>query len=181
MSPAVQPTAFPEGERALLRHMLAVLAYRGGKAIRNAPAGFGPYQPEGCLNSPVRLLSHVNDLIEWAHRWSRGDKVYRMSRPGEWDDEVSRFHTALTEFDHSLTCGDEMQARVETLFQAPIADALTHIGQIALLRRMAGDPVLGEAYRLAEISAGRVGPNQAAPVVEFARDEGAIWREPAAE
>src|SRR2546426_11302508 len=39
--------------------------------------------------------------------------------------------------------------------QGPIADALTHIGQIAM-RRLAGAPIKGESYFAAEILIGRV-------------------------
>lgn len=168
-------------ERRLLRHMLATLAYRGGKAIRNAQPGFGEFLPEGVKNSPVVLLSHICDLIEWAHRWAQsgaqGVVEYRTATPGYWVGEVDRFHAALGEFDTYLAEAEEVGGDLETLIQAPIADSLTHIGQIALLRRMAGDAVLGEAYRLAEIEIGRVGPEQAAPGREFALDQGAVWRE----
>jgi hypothetical protein len=172
MTRALDPT-----ERALLRHMLATLAYRGGKVIRNAPPGFGAFRAEGVLNTPVVLLAHVNDLLEWAHRWSRGEPDFRISKPQEWDVEAARFHESLGHFDRFLESGEEVGVPLETLFQAPIADALTHIGQLALLRRMAGGPVLGESYRFAEIVIGRVGAEQAAPVREFAPDKGAIYRE----
>jgi hypothetical protein len=166
-----------ERDIALLRHMLATIAYRGGKAIRNAPEGFGSFRAEGSLNTPVLLLAHIGDLIEWTHRSCRGEEQsYRISEPLEWSAEVQRFHAALGAFDRDLASGGELRANLEALFQAPIADALTHIGQLALLRRMAGDPVAGESYRQAEIVPGRVGPEQAPPGREFERDKGAIWR-----
>ena len=165
-------------DRALLRHMLATIAYRGGKAIRGAPAGFGSFRAEGSLNTPVMLLAHIGDLIEWAHRWSSGEQKYKVSEPLEWGEEVQRFHASLERFDAYVASGEPLRAPLETLFQAPLADVLTHIGQLALLRRMAGDPVLGEAYRLAEIVPGRVGPEQAQPGREFERDKGAIWLGP---
>jgi hypothetical protein len=165
-----------ERDRDLLRHMLATLAYRGGKAIRGAPDEFGSFRPEGALNTPVALLAHIGDLIEWAHRWCSGDeKSYKVSEPLDWNGEVQRFHASLESFDQYLASDGRLEGSLEALFQAPIADALTHIGQLALLRRMAGDPVAGEAYRLAEIVAGRVGPEQAKPGREFERDKGAIW------
>jgi hypothetical protein len=158
--------------------MLATLAYRGSKAIRNAPPGFGSFRAEGSLNTPVMLLAHIGDLIAWGHRWCQGDPGYQVSEPLAWEDEVKRFHETLKRFDQYLESDQPVHPPVEALFQAPIADALTHIGQLALLRRMAGDPVLGEAYRLAEIVPGRVGPEQAKPGREFERDKGAIWLGP---
>lgn len=166
-------------ERQLLRHMLATLAYRGGKVLRGAPAGFGEFRVEGLRNTPGMLLAHVNDLVEWAHRWCEGPTEYRVSQPGAWDAEVARFHASLAAFDALLAAERPIEAPLAVIFQAPVADALTHVGQLALLRRLAGAPVLGEAYRLAEIEAGRLGPEQAAPGREFPLDEGALWRKPA--
>jgi len=156
--------------------MLATIAYRGGKAIRNAPPNFGSFRAQGAMNTPAMLLAHISDLIEWAHSWCRGEQKFKVSEPLAWEEEVQRFHTALQQFDQYLASGEPVHAELEKLFQAPIADALTHIGQISLLRRLAGDPVLGEGYRDAEIEAGRVGPEQAHPVREFEMDKGALWR-----
>jgi hypothetical protein len=165
-----------ERDRALLRHMLATIAYRGGKAIRGAPPEFATFRGEGCLNTPVLLLAHIGDLIEWTHRWCGGEEQsYKISGPLDWDGEVKRFFGSLESFDRYLASGGSLQSPLEAMFQAPIDDALTHIGQLALLRRMAGAPVPGEPYRLAEIVVGRVGPEQAKPGREFERDKGAIW------
>lgn len=165
-----------ERDSALLRHMLATIAYRCGKTIRGAPEGFGAFRAEGSLNTPVLLLAHIGDLIGWAHRWCCGEaQSYRVSEPLDWDGEVKRFYSSLERFDQYLASSENLQVGLEAIFQAPISDALTHIGQLALLRRMAGDPVPGEAYRLAEIVVGRVGPEQAKPGREFERDKGAIW------
>lgn len=166
-----------DAERALLRHMLATIAYRGGKTLRGAPEGFGDFRAEGSLNTPVVLLAHMSDLIEWAQRWCAGaEESYRVSEPLEWPLEVERFHRALESFDRYLVLDEPVAAPLGRMFHAPIADVLTHIGQLALLRRMAGGPVAGESYRAAEIVAGRVGAEQAAPGREFAAGKGAIWR-----
>jgi hypothetical protein len=163
-------------DRAVLRHMIATLAYRGGKALRGAPAGFGDFAAPGALNTPRVLLAHVVDLVDWARRFCTGDEdAYVISEPTTWDSEVARFFAALDSFDRAVQTAP-LPASLERVFQAPIADALTHIGQLALLRRMAGAPVLGESYRRAEIVAGRVGPDQAPPGREFALDRGALWR-----
>ncbi len=165
-----------ERDCALLRHMLATIAYRCGKTIRGAPEGFGSFRAPGSLNTPVLLLAHIGDLIEWACRWCQGEEEsYKVSEPLDWDGEVARFYGALEGFDQFLASDGNLQASLEAVFQAPIADALTHIGQLALLRRMAGDPILGEAYRLAGIVAGSVGPEQAKPRREYEHGKGAIW------
>jgi hypothetical protein len=169
-------SAMSDRDRALLRHMIATLAYRGGKVLRDAPAGFGDFTAPGVLNTPRVLLAHVVDLVDWARRFCTGDEdAYVIAEPSTWDGEVARFFAALEGFDRAVQTA-ALPASLERVFQAPIADALTHIGQLALLRRMAGAPVLGESYRKAEIVAGRVGREQAPPGREFALDRGALWR-----
>ena len=163
----------------VLRHMLATMAYRGGKTLRDAPAAFATFCPAGCANTPLVLLAHMGDLIEWAQRACAGtEDSYQVSEPLAWAEQVARFYRALESFDAYLASGAPVAMPLERLFQAPIADVFTHIGQLALLRRMAGAPVAGEAYRAAEIVAGRVGPEQAPPGRAFAPGKGAIWRPP---
>jgi hypothetical protein len=164
-------------DRALLRHMVATLAYRGGKVLRDAPADFGDFRAPGALNTPRVLLSHIVDLLDWARRSCEGDEeAFTISEPTTWEGQVGRFYTALDALDRAAQAVAPILVPLERLFQAPIADALTHIGQLSLLRRMAGAAVRGESYRKAEIVAGRLGPEQAAPGREFAPDRGAIWR-----
>jgi hypothetical protein len=173
--------AVRERDRALLRHLVATLAYRGGKVLREAPPGFGDFRPAGAMNTPRVLLAHVGDLIDWTRRWieAGSEETFAIAEPAEWSAEVARFHGALEALDQTLqTSGGPWP--VERLIQAPLADALTHIGQLALLRRMAGAPVRGESYRKAEIVAGRVGADQAPAGREFAPDGGALWRPPSA-
>lgn len=151
--------------RDFLRHTLATLAYRGGKAVRNAPAEFADF--EGAGRRPVQILAHLGDLLDWSLSMAQGKRGYTESQPLAWDDEVSRFFSALQRFDDYLASAEPMHAPVEKLFQGPIADALTHAGQIAMLRRMAGAKISGENYYVADIATGRVGPEQAAPKREF--------------
>jgi hypothetical protein len=168
-----------ETEVHILRHLLATLAYRGGKAIRNAQPDFAHFRPLGAKNTPLALLSHLSDLIEWAHRWtsetSGAAPAYQTAQPSTWDDEVQRFHNALANFDAYLARNADLPNNLDVLLQAPIADAFTHVGQISLLRRLAGDPVPGEAFRLAPIEIGRLSPDQGPPEREFAIDKGAVW------
>jgi hypothetical protein len=165
--------------RDLLRHLLATIAYRAGKVIRGAPAEFGAFLPPGAMNTPLMLISHIADLLEWADRWSRaGDQKFHTAEPSSWDGDVARFYSALQRLDAHLASDAPLNASIPVLLQAPIADMLTHIGQLALLRRMAGAPVLGEAYRVAPIAVGRVGPDQEPPGREFPLNKGAIWLAP---
>ena len=155
------------GERALLRHTVATLAYRGGKALRGAPAGFQAFRASPTTRTPGEILAHIGDLLDWALSLALGRHVWKDSTPGEWDSDVARFFAGLARFDAFLASDAPLGFPAGRLFQGPVADALQHVGQIALLRRMAGSPVKGENYFKAEIAAGRVGEQQAAPRFEF--------------
>jgi hypothetical protein len=159
-----------------LRHSVATLAYRGGKALRGAPPEFaafraaprGPAEPAARPpRTPAEILAHIGDLLDWALALADGQPRWHDSPPTAWDQGTARFFTALEALDARLADSRPLACPAEKLFQGPIADALTHVGQIALLRRLAGCPVRGENYFQAEIQAGRVGNAQAAAVREF--------------
>jgi hypothetical protein len=153
--------------RAFLRHTLATLAYRGGKAIRNAGPDFAGYISSETSRTPAKILAHVGDVLDWALSMSEGHPAFHDSPPLTWEKECERFFTALKKFDDYLASEKPLHAPAEKLFQGPIADALTHVGQIAMLRRMAGVPMKGENYYVAEITVGRVGADQAVARKEF--------------
>ena len=156
-----------EDTRALLRHIVATIAYRGGKAVRGAPASFAAYSPDGSPRTAGRILAHVGDLFDWALSQARGAEAWNDSTPLDWDGERARFFAALQRLDDYLASGAPLAIPAERLFQGPLADALTHIGQLAMLRRLAGAKIKGENYSRAEIVAGRVGAEQTAPRREF--------------
>ncbi|MDQ6830428.1 MAG: hypothetical protein M3081_16335 [Gemmatimonadota bacterium] len=155
------------GPRAMLRHALATLAYRGGKALRDAPPGVAAFHVGDATRTPAQILAHIGDLLDWGLSMARGKQTWHDSEPLSWDEGTSRFFAALERFDAHLASEAPLGCTAEQLFQGPIADALTHVGQIAMLRRLAGSPVRGENYAKAEIVAGRVGSEQATPRMEF--------------
>ena len=157
----------PETKIHSLRHTVATLAYRGGKTVRNAPPEFAAFRAAPGTRTPSEILSHIGDLLDWALKLADGKHEWHSSTPLPWDREVDRFFAALKTFDDRLAAGEPLGFSAEALFQGPVADALSHVGQIAMLRRMAGCPVRGENYFRADITAGRVGPDQAAPKFEF--------------
>jgi hypothetical protein len=156
-----------ESSRQLLRHTLATLAYRAGKALRDAPESFATFSTGEKGRTPAHILAHMGDLFDWALSIAQGKQAWRDSEPLPWSQEVARFFTSLQAFDDYLASGSPLAATTEKVFQGPIADALTHTGQMAMLRRMAGCPMRGENYYRAEIVAGRVGEDQAAAKQEF--------------
>jgi hypothetical protein len=160
-------TLSPDNTLHMLRHTVATLAYRGGKALRGAPAGFSNFSACPGARTPGQILAHVGDLFDWATKMADGVHEWREQPPQSWEQDTARFFAGLEAFDRRLAKGAAIGMDAEKLFQGPVADALTHIGQIAMLRRMAGSPVRGENYVKAQIAVGRVGADQAAPVVEF--------------
>jgi hypothetical protein len=153
--------------RVLLRHTLAALAYRGAKAIRNTGPSFADYGLPETSRTPAKILAHIGDLMDWGLAMADGRRDWKDSLPLPWEQEGERFFAALKKFDDYLASDKPLEVSAENLFQGPIADALTHIGQIAMLRRMAGVPMKGENYFVAEITVGRVGADQVAPRKEF--------------
>jgi len=156
-----------DSSRALLRHSVATLAYRAGKAVRGAPPPFAGFRAAPGVRTPSEILAHMGDLFDWALSIARGKEAWQNSAPLAWDAEVARFFAALKAFDEYLASGDAVQASAERLFQGPVADALAHTGQLTILRRMAGAPIRAENYSRADIVAGRVGAEQTAPKREF--------------
>ena len=154
-------------DREMLRHTLATLAYRGGKVVRGSTDHFSEFKTEATIRTPGQILAHVGDLLDWALGLADGRHDWHDSAPLPWPEEVARFFQALARLDARLAREAPLGWSERLIFQGPIADALTHVGQIAMLRRMFGSPVRGESYLKAEIVAGRVGPEQSAPRREF--------------
>ncbi|MGA8431665.1 MAG: hypothetical protein WB729_17710 [Candidatus Sulfotelmatobacter sp.] len=154
-------------KRDLLRHTLATVAYRGGKALRNAPPHFSEFRAGEGVRTPGEILAHLGDLFDWALSIARGKETWNGAKPLAWEKEVERFFAALEKLDRLVASDEPLHASSENLFQGPIADALTHVGQIVLLRRLAGATVKSENYYRAEILAGRVGAEQTSPKREF--------------
>ena len=154
-------------ERALLRHLLATIAYRGGKVLRDAPDGFGAVSAGKGTRSAIEILAHVGDLFDWGLALANGEHRWSETRPDDWSAQVDRFHAGLAAVDARLAAPEPLERSARRLLQGPFADALTHVGQLAMLRRLADAPVKGENYYRAEIEAGRVGPDQHPAVYEF--------------
>ena len=156
-----------DSSRQMLRHTVATVAYRAGKALRGAPDSFASFSSGEKGRTPGQILAHMGDLYEWVLSIAKGKQTWYNSTPLPWAQEVERFFKALKAFDDYLASDQPLGASAEQLFQGAVADSLTHTGQINMLRRMAGCPIKGENYSQAEITVGRVGQDQAAPRREF--------------
>ena len=160
-------------KRFLLKHFLAALAYRTQKALRDAPANFGSFQPPADVRSPQELVRHMTSVLGYARTYFIGGS-YRPEPLASLEEEVSRFHLMLEELGQHLAKGTPLLGEMteEQLLQGPFADAMTHAGQLAMLRRFAGSPVAPENFIVANIESDRLGSDQSKPA---APDE--VWPE----
>ena len=155
------------GPAFALRHTLATLAYRTARAVADAPPEFAKFELGADPKTPERILAHMGDLMDWALSLVEGNQKWQVSVPLPWNDEVTRFFRVLESLDRAIATTEVDSVTVDRLFQGPIADALTHTGQLAMLRRLAGCPIRGENYFVAEITVGRAGFDQPAPRKPF--------------
>ncbi len=153
--------------RAFLRHAVATVAYRGGKAVRGAPDSFAAYSPDGTPRTAGKILAHIGDLYDWALTQAKGQEAWQESEPLPWAQEAARFHASLQRFDDYLASEAPIAVPLEKIFQGAIADSLAHVGQLAMLRRLAGSKMKSENYARAEIVTGRVGTEQTPARREF--------------
>jgi hypothetical protein len=156
-------------DRELLRHTLAALAYRAAKTMRGAPPTFAAFQAVGAASTPLSIVAHMGDLFDWALSMAKGQGKWNSATPQAWDAECARFFDCVRKFDDFLASGEPIQYELTRLFQGPIADALTHTGQLAMLRRQSGAPMKGESYNRADVVIGRISLEQtpADPKFEF--------------
>jgi len=159
--------------RAVVRHLVATLAYRAAKVLRDVPAAFHAVSFGSTTRRPVQIVGHLGDLMAWGESVARGEFVWKAGGGDDWDVEVRRFFDGLTALDTTLASGLPPEGAIEKLIQGALADALTHVGQLAMLRGLAGAPVRPESYARADIVRGRVGLDQAPPGREFDGDASA--------
>lgn len=156
MSPDDQP------KRDLLRHFLAAIAYRTQKALRGAPVGFADFRAARGVRTPHDLLRHMSDVLGYARTTFTGGS-WRAHRLPTFAAEVERFHQILEDLGRLIVEEEFGGASPEQLLQGPLADVMTHAGQIAMLRRLEGSPVPPENFIVAEVDAVNLGPDQPAP------------------
>ncbi len=153
----------PTTDREFLRHAVATLAYRAAKTMRGAAESFAAFRAGPTSRTPVEIVAHMGDLLDWALSMANGEGRWNNAVPQPWGEECERFFAALKKFDERLASPEPLRYKLTRLFQGPIADALTHTGQLAMLRRLHGAPMKGESYNRADVIAGRLGFEQTPP------------------
>jgi hypothetical protein len=150
-------------KRQLLRHFLATLAYRATKIFHDAPDTYPTLDVGNRVRKPLTLMAHINLLLNFTNRlFNEKTERLKSNRTRTWEKEVQLFYKLLKDLDDTIAqgLGPEGSLTIEQIFQGPIIDAMTHVGQLATLRRMAGSPIKGENYWKANIKIGQVGPDQ---------------------
>jgi len=143
-------------KRELLRHLTATLAYRAGIAVSDAPQNFAAFKVGAAIRTPGEILAHIGDLLQGSLYLMKGEFIYLNSAPLPWNEEVERFFNSAKDFDSYLASDAPLNQPIEKIIQGPISDALTHVGQIVMLRRAAGAPIRVESYFTAEIVPGEI-------------------------
>lgn len=139
---------------AVFRHAIATLGHRFGVAVQQAPEGFSDYLACPGTRSPGQILAHMNVLLEFSANVVRGVRERPEEASLVWDQALRRFYQLLRDLDDAVVAAAGREFPLEMLLQGPVADALTHVGQLTMLRRMAGAPVQTESYMKARIQAG---------------------------
>lgn len=153
-----------------LRHCVATLAYRAAKVLRDAPDGFAEVRASERSRTALEIVAHMGDLMEWAERFAQGEYRWQPVPITDWETAVARFFDGLERLDRAIADGPPDDYPPEVVFQGPVADALTHVGQLAMLRGIAGVPVKPESYARADILVGNVGCEQPEPKAQFEGD-----------
>lgn len=152
-----------DDKRALLKHFLAALAYRTQKALRDAPPEFAAFRSSPKTRSPLELIRHMDSVLGYARTFFIGGS-YRAPDLPDFHVAVSHFHETLSDLARHIEAGTEFRGiTAEILLQGPFSDAMTHAGQLALLRRLAGCPVPPENFIYADINPANLGPDQPPP------------------
>jgi hypothetical protein len=150
-------------KRAMLRHFLAALAYRTQKAVRGAPGDYWTFDAGNKVRTPHELICHMRSVLGYARTFFIGG-VYPFPTPGDLHEDIAAFHEMLADLSRHLEQGTKLTNMTEEqLLQGPFADAMTHVGQLAMLRRMHGSPVPPENFIVAEISPENLSADQPEP------------------
>jgi hypothetical protein len=150
-------------KRALLVHFLAALAYRTQKALRDAPPEFASFRVAPKARTPHELVRHMDSVLGYARTFFAGGN-YRAPSLSDFRDAVNHFHETLADLARHIQQGSELtEITPEALLQGPLSDAMTHAGQLAMLRRLAGSPVPPENFVFADIRPDNLGPAQPPP------------------
>ena len=150
-------------KRETLRHFLASIAYHATKAIKDSPRNYPETYIGKGVRTPWKILSHISGVLTYAHSFlEHYDSTWLNLEP--WEVEVQRFYEILAKLDESLQTKELREVSEEQLLQGPLSDAMAHVGQLLMLRRMADAPVPSENFIYADIRIGVVGPDQPEPV-----------------
>ena len=150
-------------KRDMIRHFLASIADHATKALKNAPVNYPQLDIGKGVKTPRQILHHITGVLSYAHSvYEHYDTTYFDQKP--WDDEVKHFYETLSKLDKSFQEKSPREVSEEQILQGPLSDAMAHIGQLLMLRRLADSSIPSENFIYADIKKGLVGPDQPDPV-----------------
>jgi hypothetical protein len=152
------------------RHTLATIAYRAGHSIRTAPQSFAEFKAGASSKTPLELVAHMTDLLDWSLTELKGESDWHERPPTNWETDVARFYDSLKKLDGYAAAGHPTKTDLMRLFQGPMVGCFVYIGRIDMLRRRHGSPVKREIFFEADIVIGRVGPQQTPPRMELEQE-----------
>lgn len=147
----------------MLRHFLASIAYRATKAIKNAPDNYPTFNLGKGVKTPLRILHHITGVLTYAHSFFEHYETTHFEVKS-WSAEINELYKILSKLDVSIQEKNPNKVTEEQLLQGPFSDAMTHVGQLSMLRRMVDSPIPSENFIFADIRKGEVGPDQPDPV-----------------
>src|SRR5216117_1871639 len=151
-------------DRALLRHFLGAIAYRTQKALRDAPAHYPAFSAGNRVRTPVELIRHMTSLMGYVRTLFQGGSYPVKPEPlPSFTAEVERFHEMVEAVGTLLASNAKCSISTEQLLQGPFADTMTHVGQLAMLRRLADAPVAPENFIYPDIRDDRLHADQPPP------------------
>ena len=148
----------------LLRHMLATIAYRFQKTVRNTTEEFGVFRNTRDTRTPIEIINHMYDVLNKTKIFIEKERYDKTSTAQlELRLEIERFHRVLNNLDVVLSEKELDIKFSKRLLQGPLSDVLCHIGQIAMLSGQSGNKIKGEDFFSAKIMTGNTSSEQALP------------------
>ncbi len=134
-----------------IQHFLKVLSYRFEKAIHNAAESYPKHASGHGIRTPLELLGHMNGVLEFAIS-SLKNQPRRNIPEQSWQEQITLYYEKLKELNQLMQENSFDTDTLERILQGPLADAMTHIGQLAMMRRLANSAIAGENYFAADMS-----------------------------
>jgi len=142
-------------ENEFLRHALSTIAYRFQKAVSNSETEFGYFSAGNGSRTPNEIIYHMYHVLYTTRIFILEEKDNtEQSEKLDLKSEIDRLNAEINNLDNVLAEKPLDINYAKRLLQGPLSDLLTHIGQISMLSRLNGNPIVGEDFSTASIKTG---------------------------